>query len=205
MAIRDWAERNREFVIIFISFVIITLLSVVAMNISGSKDEDKEDKEPKAEVVAADASDTNDSSKDSSQKPERPSTKNVGGYFTEISPESIIAQAHIPSALSPLPKDPEEVQMPVGWFVYFSQAYPSEENLFTVTLDTDKNGFGTVIVCEVDLTTFPQFRSMETGKKIWVAGHIKNISLEGTGTINLEPDHFRFDGNTHVALFPDEG
>jgi len=204
MALRDWAERNREFVIIFIVFVVITILSVIAMNIGGPKNDIPKEKDKK--IQTQDQKPSSKKNKENPAKdPSSPSTKMIGGYFTEISPQTIITQAHTPSVLAPLPPKPEEVQMPVGWFVYFSHAQPSEGQSSIVTLDTDKDGFGTVIICKVDFSAYPQFRKMKTGKKLWVAGRIKNVNLEGTGTINLEADHFRFDGNTHVALFPDKG
>ncbi len=61
-----------------------------------------------------------------------------------------------------------------------------------VHLDIDESGFGTILRCLVDLNRYPELRTLEQGRKIWVAGRITGVDLAGDGIITIAVQHIRF-------------
>jgi len=82
--------------------------------------------------------------------------------------------------------------LPVMWPGYFFSLQKNKDNVTTVQLDVSEDGFGVIIICDVDLDEYPDIRAIESGKKMWVAGEILSVDPSGTGTIYLKTDYFRF-------------
>lgn len=82
--------------------------------------------------------------------------------------------------------------LPVMWSGYFFSLQKNEDNIITVQLDVSEDGFGVIIICDVDLDEYPDMSEIESGKKIWVAGEILSVDPSGTGTIYLKTDYFSF-------------
>ncbi len=82
--------------------------------------------------------------------------------------------------------------LPVMWSAYFFSFQKSKENITTVQLDVSEDGFGVILVCDVDVVLYPEITEIESGKKIWIAGEILSVDPSGTGTIYLKTDYLRF-------------
>ncbi len=82
--------------------------------------------------------------------------------------------------------------LPVMWSGYFFSLRKNEDNITTVQLDVSEDGFGVIIICDVDMVEYPDMGEIENGKEIWVAGEILAVDPSGTGTIYLKTDYFRF-------------
>jgi hypothetical protein len=79
----------------------------------------------------------------------------------------------------------------VLWPVYFFTLQATTGSKATLVLDVAEDGFGVVIECEVDTSTFPQLRDLEQGKKIWIGGEILSVDRSGTGTVYLKTEHLK--------------
>ncbi len=82
--------------------------------------------------------------------------------------------------------------LPVMWPAYFFSFQKSKTDITTVQLDVSEDGFGVILICDVDIVQYPGIIEIESGKKIWVAGEILSVDPSGTGTIYLKTDYFRF-------------
>ena len=82
--------------------------------------------------------------------------------------------------------------LPVLWPGYFFTLQEAEDGRVSVVLDVSEDGFGVVIVSEVDLNLYPQLRELTSGTKIWIGGEILAVDRAGTGTIYLKTEQFRF-------------
>jgi len=82
--------------------------------------------------------------------------------------------------------------LPVMWAVYYFSVLKKNDNMVTVQLDVSEDGFGVIVVCDVDVSEYPQIAEIESGRKIWVAGEILAVDPSGTGTIYLKTDYVRF-------------
>jgi len=90
--------------------------------------------------------------------------------------------------------------LPVMWEAYFFSLEKREDNTATVQLDVSEDGFGVILICDVDLDEYPDILEIEGGEKIWVAGEIAAVDPSGTGTIYLKTDYLRFTEDESAEL-----
>ena len=90
--------------------------------------------------------------------------------------------------------------LPVMWAVYYFSAVEKKDNIVTVQLDVSEDGFGVIVMCDVDLSEYPQIAEIESGKKIWVAGEILAVDPSGTGTVYLKTDYVSFKDQAEPLL-----
>lgn len=203
----DWAKKNRDFLIIAFAFLLFLILGIIAFN-QGKKNT-QSDPEHKTELVEATEEDikkakSSDPTQNGGGKGKEQGVGKVNGYVTEIKAEDIIKTIVEYGDIAALPPEQEIEKMPVGWFVYFVNLVKIGENNAKVSFDTLESGFGATVFCEVDMTKYPQFNDVTEGKKIWLAGTIEGVDIKGTGAFEISPEHIRFDGKTHQAVFPEE-
>ena len=90
--------------------------------------------------------------------------------------------------------------LPVMWAVFHFSAVKKNDNIVTVQLDVSEDGFGVIVMCDVDVNEFPQIVEIESGRKIWVAGEIVAVDPSGTGTVYLKTDYVSFTDPTESEL-----
>lgn len=82
--------------------------------------------------------------------------------------------------------------LPVMWEVHFFSLQAHEDNIAALQLDVSEDGFGVMVICDVDIDEYPDITEVERGEKIWVAGEIVSVDPSGTGTVYLKTRHLRF-------------
>ncbi|THB77512.1 MAG: hypothetical protein D6B25_06485 [Desulfobulbaceae bacterium] len=87
----------------------------------------------------------------------------------------------------------EHPPMKVMWPGYFFSVERTESGEGLMQLDVDENGFGVVLVCSVKLDDYPQVTKLTQGQKIWVAGQVTAIDMDGTGGVHITVEYIRFD------------
>jgi len=194
--IREWAIEKRELLIIIAAGVIVVVCVIVGISLRSGTEEKVKDSgvvylkrppiKPKKESNSSDSK-----SSENQQQPEKNSAK---AYFTHISPDEILQKIREFGEIEAIPDDYKINHLPVGWSLYFFSKGERKEQLLEVTFDTQESGFGASVVSEIDVSLYPQFLDMESGKKIWVAGTIEEVNPDGTGTFFIKPEHFGFDG-----------
>ena len=105
-----------------------------------------------------------------------------------------------PYAPQQLPEDspPLKVMWP-GYFFSFEQ---QDDGTAIVQLDVDETGFGVILICTLNPTDFPEIQKLEQGKKVWVAGIVTSIDMEGTGTVHIDAEHIRYEESLIEAIKP---
>ncbi|MBE0582767.1 MAG: hypothetical protein IH612_03280, partial [Desulfofustis sp.] len=91
----------------------------------------------------------------------------------------------------------------VVWPGYFFSLQEDKTGVGIVHLDVDENGFGTILRCLINLSDYPQLRSLEQGRKIWVAGRLAGIDPAGDGIITIDVQYVRFDDELEQSLPPE--
>jgi hypothetical protein len=88
------------------------------------------------------------------------------------------------------------------WPGYFFSFEQQDDGRTIVQLDVDENGFGVVLLCALNLADFPEIQNLERGKKVWVAGIVTSIDMEGTGTVHIDAEHIRYEERLVEAIKP---
>ncbi|RZW13852.1 MAG: hypothetical protein EX260_11085 [Desulfobulbaceae bacterium] len=88
------------------------------------------------------------------------------------------------------------------WPGYFFSFEQQDDGTTIVQLDVDENGFGVVLLCTLNLADFPEIQNLEPGKKVWVAGIVTSIDMEGTGTVQIDAEHIRYEESLLEAIKP---
>ncbi len=83
--------------------------------------------------------------------------------------------------------------MRIMWPAYFFSIVSTEGSKAKVMLDASEDGFGVILVTEINTNQYPEILSLERGKKIWLAAEIAGVAPEGTGRIQLTTEYIRFD------------
>jgi len=109
-------------------------------------------------------------------------------FFLKPSPEELLEEL---SSMENLRHDVAQkkfMSLRVLWPVYFFSLNESDSTTI-VLLDVSEDGFGVQLQSEVNLTLFPEFGNLESGKKLWIGGEIIGVDLSGTGMITLKTEH----------------
>jgi hypothetical protein len=87
----------------------------------------------------------------------------------------------------------------VLWPVYFFSLEEMDGHTI-VHLDVSEDGFGVQLKSEISLADFPEFSSLESGKKLWIGGEIIGVDLSGTGMISLKTEHVNLSAEGPVPM-----
>ncbi|MGL1931218.1 MAG: hypothetical protein OCC45_05605 [Desulfotalea sp.] len=205
-------KKNRDFWVIVIIVLFFILIGIYAINHRQQAKTEKDNNEVEEVVVTgetessvADKNDKSSSTEDGKHSKNKKETiANVGGYITEFKPEDIIKTIVEYGTIDALPPEHEITKMPVGWFVYYVGMSKVDVENARVSFDTLQSGFGATVHANVNLNKFPKFDSIKEGHKVWLAGTIEGVDIQGVGDFEVKPDFIRFDGKTHKALFTEE-
>ncbi len=116
----------------------------------------------------------------------------AASVYLSLSPGELMEQINNLHSLDEKVATAKFSGLPVMWPGYFFSLKTGEDDTTYVQLDVSEDGFGVILICDVDLYEYPDFTGIESGKKIWVAGEILAVDPSGTGTIYLKTDYFQF-------------
>ncbi len=121
------------------------------------------------------------------------STQQTSSYFLKPSPGELMEKF---AKLTPHELKQEAQDLPglrIMWPAYYFSSQEGQLGTTTLFLDTLESGFGITIVCDIDSNQYPQIKTIQRGKKIWLAGEIKGINPEGVGEIHIAPEHIKLE------------
>lgn len=81
----------------------------------------------------------------------------------------------------------------VMWPAYFFSIREINNGIAEVLLDVSEDGFGALILTDIDTTKYPEILKLQPGKKIWLAGEITGVDPSGTGQFIISTEHVKFD------------
>lgn len=90
--------------------------------------------------------------------------------------------------------------LPVMWAVFYFSVVKKKDNIVSIQLDVSEDGFGVIVMCDVDVNEYPQILKIESGRKIWVGGEILAVDPSGTGTVYLKTDYVSFTDPAELEL-----
>ena len=196
---------KRKELIILIAFVIgfILVLSVAVLYFRGHEPEKKANnngKEPTfVEGKIADRDNT--SEQENTEDSQRMDT---GAFFLKPSAGEVLNAMRDADPYSEPQLIEESIAMKVMWPGYFFALSQSDTGETVVQLDVDESGFGVSLMCTVNITDYPEIQDLAPGQKIWVAGEVTEIDLEGTGTVFINVEFIRFDEEGPAAAKKDQ-
>jgi len=140
--------------------------------------------------------------KNNSSKNKTQTSQQTTSFFLKPSPAELMEQLAAMEELNENVANAKLSGLRVMWPVYFFEAQEPLANKVTVLFDVSEDGFGAMINCEVDIAVYPEITTLESGKKIWIAGEILDIDPTGTGTIYIKAEHLKFrdDGDLTQVL-----
>jgi len=183
----EFVEKNRERIVLLGVAAVFLFLVGGGIYLQKQKKE-KIGSEPKVSPIKVEVKLSNKNG----PKSKEAASPGKTSFYLKPSPDELLSQ------IASLDSQDESVAnqkfsgLPVMWPVYFFSLQEDEQKNTTAQLDVSEDGFGVIIICDVDLLEYPEIAEIESGKKIWVAGEILAVDLSGTGTIYLKTEYFRF-------------
>jgi hypothetical protein len=182
------------------------LLFIVALSATGlyfrtrnAQTTDPVDKLTIVEGVLAPA----EGQRDDSEKPA--ATLGSSTFFLKPSATEILTALRESGPFdSELPTE-EGTPLQVIWPGYFFSLQEDQTGVGIAHLDVDENGFGTILRCLINLSDYPEMRSLKQGRKIWVAGRLAGVDPAGDGIITIDVQYVRFDDELERTLPPENG
>lgn len=196
------AIKKNELIILIISLLAFAILiTFTAFYYRSNEKGEKQEKEEPVVVEGAIAP------RDQAE-PEKPrkESETIGSKAFFLTPSAAEVLTAIRNA-DPYaePPDPTEIPpMKVMWPGYY---FPDQEAVETadeiiIQLDVDESGFGVILICTISLADYPEIKILEPGQRIWVAGEVTQIDMEGTGTVSISVEYIRFDEGPAAAQKP---
>lgn len=190
--IKDWMKRNREWLItvaVFSVFLIILLIYTFFFR-SNTKHNKQQTKQQTAYTIPADQRSESNTRSSGGKTPQSPS------FLLHPKPTELLEKLEGLSSTKFNQKADELPGLKVMWPAYFFSAKEIQGNTADVILDASEDGFGVLLLTQIDTTIYPEIMSLERGTKIWLAGEITGVDPSGTGRIVLTTEHVIFDDYT---------
>ncbi len=105
-----------------------------------------------------------------------------------LSPDEIIENLEGLSAENRKREEHKLLGLHVDWVLHLFSATKKGDDKFTVTFDSAKNGFGVVLVADIDVLKYINIFAANQGDRIRILGTITAIDTNGTGRITLNAD-----------------
>jgi hypothetical protein len=185
----NWVKKNRDLVITLAVFIVLVLLlSLYGMFGGGNKHDETLLPRIEEEVkIALPSSSQGEATAEDTAAPTttsfflHPSATELLGKLENLNYQEFKAETkNLPG-------------LRVMWPAYFFSIMNITTNKAEVMLDASEDGFGVVLLTEIDLEQYPQIRTLERGQKIWIAGEITGVDPTGTGQFFLTAEYIRFD------------
>ncbi len=187
----DWIKKNRDWLItlgVFSFFGILLVLSSIFFGKNGQElpQELTIEEEAKIELPLKDQGSIADNP-NTSEQPETTS------FFLRPSPDELLTKLE---SLNYQEFRKETKKLPglrIMWPAYFFSVVKVEDEKAEVMLDASEDGFGVVLVTQIDVVQYPEILQKKPGEKIWLAAEITGVDPTGTGQFFLDTEYVRFD------------
>lgn len=138
---------------------------------------------------------------DQRQAKEKDESETIGStaFFLKPSAEEVLSALKEADPFSHEQPDEDRPPMKVMWPGYFFSVAEEKMGTHILKLDVDPNGFGVILLCRVKLSDYPEIKTLQQGQKIWVAGEVTSIDLNGTGSVSINVEYIRFDEGPEAA------
>ncbi len=186
----DWLKDNRDWLItlaVFLFFACVLLLYNIFFK-------EKEITTPAPleiqEKVTFDLSGENSSL--STESPNNSSALQSDAFFLRPGPEELfrtLEQLNRQEFKEEMKKLPG---LKIMWPAYFFSLERKSEQKAEIVLDSSEDGFGVVLISDIDIQRYPEILALQQGEKIWLAAEIKGVDPTGTGQFILATEYVRF-------------
>lgn len=187
----DWIKKNRDLLItvgVFGFFGILILITSVFFRGGNTKEEElptiKE--EVKIEIPAEQLSNSAVMTEDAEEH-------QTHSFFLKPSPGELLTKLE---GLSHQEFRRETKELPglrIMWPAYFFSITQVKNNRAEVLLDASEDGFGVMLLTEINTEEYPEILNRKQGDKIWLAAEITAVDPTGTGAFSLKTEYVRFD------------
>lgn len=185
-----WLQKNRDWLItLTVFFFFVLLLSLSRFFFQNNNHEDTLKVEEKATFNIPQQ---NQSGPTDSEDPPREQPQSTT-FYLRPGPDELLQKLE---GLNYQEFKKETKNLPglrVMWPAYFFSVVTVANNKAEVMLDASEDGFGVILVTEVDIKKYPEILKIKRGKKIWLAAEIAGVDPAGTGQILLTTEYVRFD------------
>ncbi len=186
----DWIKKNKDLLTAVAGLLIFVLsLSLLGIFFKGDNGNPSEEATVTKKIKKVDLPLEQQSKDNTTSAPQtssfflKPSPAEIMSKFTEMDSHQLKVEAKKLPGLR------------VMWPTYFFSILKKEAGTAALLLDTTEDGFGVTIVCDVDISKYPQIQTIKRGEKLWIAGEIIGIDPEGVGQIFITTEQLRFAGD----------
>jgi hypothetical protein len=124
----------------------------------------------------------------------------ISAFSREPSPDELTRKLEILDDQERKTEEKKITELRVVWPLYFFKIIKRGQDSATVMLDASEDGFGVIIVTEINLRRYPGIAAAQPGDRIWVAGQIAEVDTHGTGQIVLISEYLGFtDGKSEKS------
>ncbi len=186
----SWFEKNREW-LITVGVLSIFILLLTLSGFYFKKDKNEVVETPKIEdEVEIDLNDENaQTTQNNSQKS---SHKQTSSFFLRPSPDELISKLENLDYHEFTKESKDLPGLRIMWPLYFFSVVSTEDEKAQVMFDAKEDGFGVIVVVEINIVQYPQIWSIKRGQKLWIAGEITGVDPEGTGRFFVRAEYVRF-------------
>ncbi|MDJ0624357.1 MAG: hypothetical protein QNJ17_15440 [Desulfocapsaceae bacterium] len=187
----DWLKKNKDWLITLGVFGFFGILLVFTSVFFGKNGQEQSLEPIIEEEVKFDLpTDKQDGNADTADNNEPYQTTS---FFLKPSPEELLTKLE---SLSYQEFRKETKKLPglrIMWPAYFFSIVKVENEKAQVMLDASEDGFGVILVTEIDTAQYPEILQKKQGEKIWLAAEITGVDPTGTGQFFLNTEYVRFD------------
>ena len=124
----------------------------------------------------------------------------ISGFSREPPPDELTRKLEVMDEQERKTEEKKFAELRVVWPLYFFKIMKRGQDTVTVMLDASEDGFGVIIVTEINLQRCPGIAASQPGEQIWIAGQISKVDTHGTGQIVLVSEYVGFaDGKSEKS------
>jgi hypothetical protein len=116
----------------------------------------------------------------------------ISGFSREPAPDELTRKLEVMDEQERKTEEKKFAELRIVWPLYFFKIMKHGQDTATVMLDASEDGFGVIVVTEINLQRYPDIAASQPGDKIWIAGQIGEVDTHGTGQIVLIPKYVGF-------------
>jgi hypothetical protein len=200
----NWLRTHRKWLVpTGVATILISLLFSITLHLQHRKQEERngpadvknDDKNPVRADIPQDKP---------SQIPDLPSKMipedKISGFSREPSPDELTRKLELMDDQERKTEEKKFAELRVVWPLYFFKIVKRGQETAAVMLDASEDGFGVIIVTEINLQRYPGIAAAQPGEQIWIAGQIAEVDTHGTGQIILISEYVGFtDGKSEKS------
>ena len=186
----DWLKKNRDWLItlaVFLFFACVLLLYNIFF-----KDNEIPIPAPLEirETVTFDL--TGEDNSQPAETPDASGPLQSAAFFLQPGPEELFRKLEQLNRLEFKEELKKLPSLKIMWPAYFFSLERKSEQMAEIVLDSSEDGFGVVLISEIDIQRYPEILTLHRGEKIWLAAEIKGVDPSGTGQFILATEYIRF-------------